>query len=83
MTNRVDGSSYRQYQSMRHGYRVELRQDGDRVTGRGQKWTENGREIPWASRTLIEVEGTLEGRRLALTYTEHGARAGPVSAPSL
>jgi ActR/RegA family two-component response regulator len=74
MTNQVQASRYRPYQGLRIGYRLQLRQDGNRVSGDGQKWLENGRAIPRASRTPINVAGVVEGRRLALTFSERGRR---------
>ena len=49
-------------------------QDGAIVTGNGEKWSENGREIPSSRRTPISVAGTLHEDRLELSFTEVGTR---------
>ena len=74
MTNQVQASGYRPYQGLRLGYRLQLRQDGTRISGDGHKWLENGRAIPRANRTPISVSGVMEGRRMALTFSERGRR---------
>ena len=52
------------------GYRLRLKQRGVNVSGTGYRATENGRIIPLRQRTPIAVEGTLDGRRLELLFTE-------------
>jgi hypothetical protein len=74
VTNEVQATSYERYRGLRLMYRLRLQQDGNRISGHGQKWAENGHPIPRASRTPIEVSGTIEGRRLVLTFTERGFR---------
>lgn len=74
LTNRVESSSYAPFEGMNVGFHLQLQQEGNRVTGTGQKWMENGRPLPPGSRTPIRVEGTLNGGRLELTFTEQGAR---------
>jgi transcriptional regulator with XRE-family HTH domain len=74
LTNRVESSAYKPFNNLSLAYRLDLRQDGNRVTGTGQKWTENGRTITAKSRTPISVAGTLNGRRLELKFTERGTR---------
>ena len=74
LTNEVQATSYERYRGLRLVYRLRLQQNGNRVTGTGQKWVENGRPIPRVSRIPIEVSGTIEGRRLMLKFTEQGFR---------
>jgi hypothetical protein len=50
VTNTVVETSYPPYRDLRLGFRVRLRQEGARVTGRGEKYLENGRPIPAAAR---------------------------------
>lgn len=54
------------------GHRLRLEQRGTRVTGTGQRWSENGIELDAAERTVVTVDGTITGRRLELTVTEPG-----------
>ncbi len=44
------------------------------MSGMGQKWMENGRPLPPGRRTPITIEGTRDGRRLELHFTENGAQ---------
>lgn len=74
MTNRIDSTNYSAYKGLRLGYRVQLEQDGGRITGRGQKWTEDGRTLPASARTPIRVTGTVDGRKVTLQFTEQGTK---------
>ena len=74
MTNTIQSTNYAAYKGLRLGYRVKLEQEGGRIMGRGQKWTENGRNLPSSARTPITVTGTIDGREVKLTFTEQGAR---------
>ena len=62
------------YQNLTLGFQVDLEQRGNKVVGEGRKVSENGVVLPEQRRTPITVEGTLEGNRLALDFTEVGAR---------
>ena len=72
--NIVDSTSYPLYQDMQLGYRIFLQQDGKKITGKGEKCWENGKEIPSTAHSLIVIEGTLDGMILTATFTEEGAR---------
>ncbi|HYX23888.1 MAG TPA: PBP1A family penicillin-binding protein, partial [Thermoanaerobaculia bacterium] len=74
LTNTIQSTNYEQYRGLRLGYRLQLEQDGDRITGRGQKWTEDGRPVSPGARSPITVAGRIEGRRVTLQFTERGAR---------
>ena len=74
LTNTIQSTNYEQYRGLRLGYRLQLEQDGDRITGRGQKWTEDGRPVSPGARSPISVTGRIEGRRVILQFTERGAR---------
>jgi hypothetical protein len=74
LTNEVQSTSYKAFEGLQLGYRLTLAQDGAIVTGRGEKWTENGREVPSSRRTPISVAGTLHQGRLDLSFTERGTR---------
>jgi hypothetical protein len=74
MDTRVESSSVRDYEGLQLGYRLELRQSGDRITGQGIKTLENGRPIVEFAQTPIVVSGTVDGTRLTLTFTERGLR---------
>jgi hypothetical protein len=72
LTNRLDSASADRVEDINLGFHLQLRQRGNRVSGTGERWMENGRSIPVSSRTAILVEGTLSGRRLELNFTERG-----------
>ncbi len=74
LTNRIQSTSYKDYIGLRLGYRLKLEQDGSRITGRGQKWTEDGRSLSGSARSPISVSGTIDGDTLTLEFTEQGAR---------
>jgi len=74
LTTRIEVSDVEAFKNMNLGYRLQLQQEGDRITGRGTKWMENGKVIPERSRTPIQIEGLRYGDRLELQFTEHGAR---------
>lgn len=74
LTNRIQSTNYKDYIGLRLGYRIKLEQDGNRITGRGQKWTEDGRSLSGSARSPIRVSGTLDGDTLTLEFTEQGAR---------
>jgi hypothetical protein len=74
LDTRVETSSVRDYEGLQLGYRLELQQTGGRITGRGLKTDENGRSIVTSAQTPIDVQGTIDGKRLTLTFTEHGSQ---------
>ena len=73
LATRGDSASREEFEGMQLGYRLRLTHDGDRISGRGEKRTENGRGLQGEARTPIEVSGSISGRRLELTFTEQGA----------
>jgi hypothetical protein len=70
----VDATSEPAYRALRLTYRIILHQDGERVSGDGEKWAENGRRIPAAQRTPIHLSGEIEGREVRVRFTENGSR---------
>jgi penicillin-binding protein 1A len=74
LTNRIQSTDFRDYIGLRLGYRIKLEQDGSRITGSGQKQSEDGRALSGAARSPIRVSGTIDGDTLTLEFTEQGAR---------
>jgi hypothetical protein len=74
MTNTIQSTNYADFKGLRLGYRVQLEQDGDRIVGRGQKWSENGRTLPASARTPLTVTGKVEGSKVTLEFKERGAK---------
>jgi eukaryotic-like serine/threonine-protein kinase len=73
LTHEIEATSHAPYSGLRIGYRLNLRQDGDRVYGHGRKYSENGVPLPPGQRTAISVEGRIEGQYLVLDFVEQGA----------
>jgi hypothetical protein len=74
VTSKVESATVAAYQDLVLGFHLDLEQRGNKVVGEGRKVSENGVVLPEQRRTPITVEGTLEGNRLALDFTEVGAR---------
>jgi serine/threonine-protein kinase len=72
--NVVQTSSYGPYRGLRVGYLVKLTASGDRIKGEGEKWLENGREIPTSSRTPIKIFGTVKGSSVEAVFVENGRK---------
>lgn len=70
----MQSSSLNAFQGLRLGYRVQLQQEGDEISGTGRKIAENGRPIGRGGQTPIVLQGTVDGDRLTLTFTERGTR---------
>jgi penicillin-binding protein 1A len=74
LTNRIASTNYKDFVGLRLGYRVKLEQDGSRITGSGQKWTEDGRTLAGSARSRIRVSGRIEGDTITLDFTEQGSK---------
>lgn len=74
LTNTIASTNYAAYRGLRLTYRLQLEQDGARLTGRGQKWAEEGAPVSAAARSPISVTGRIEGNRVVLQFTERGAK---------
>jgi hypothetical protein len=70
----VESSSLSMYEGLRLGYRLQLEQRGNTLRGSGLKVLENGNALGGGGQTPITVEGTVDGERLRLTFTERGAQ---------
>lgn len=74
LTNTIAATNYAAYRGLRLTYRLQIEQDGDRLTGRGQKWAEEGAPVSAAARSPISVTGRIEGNKIILQFTEQGAK---------
>jgi cytoskeletal protein RodZ len=74
LNTRVETSSYRNFEGLELGYRLELIQDGNRISGQGVKTVENGQSLAGAAQTPIHVQGKIDGNRMTLTFSEQGTR---------
>lgn len=74
LATHVESASYAAFTGLQLGYEILLKQVGDRVTGVGRKVIENGGGIDSRAQTPISLDGTINGDRVELTFTERGAR---------
>jgi len=72
--NVVSSTDHPAYRGLRLTYRIALHQDGERISGDGEKWAENGRRVPAAQRTPIHLSGEKVGREVRVRFTESGNR---------
>ncbi|HEY3581910.1 MAG TPA: DUF4388 domain-containing protein [Pyrinomonadaceae bacterium] len=71
--NTVEQTAYEPYRNMEIGFNVAINQAGRDFTGTGEKISENGRSLPAAGRTPIQVKGTIDGDKIQATFSENGA----------
>jgi hypothetical protein len=71
--NTVEQTAYEPYRNMEVGFNVAINQAGRDFTGTGEKISENGRSLPAAGRTPIQVKGTIDGDKIQATFSENGA----------
>ena len=57
---------------MKIGFALSINQTGKTFTGSGRKVSENGRSLPAASRTPIQVKGSINGDTIEATFFEDG-----------
>ena len=74
LTLAIESASLKTYEGMTATYQLNLVQDGNRLTGNGEKIKVNGKGIPLAQHQQIKVSGAVSGGRATLAYTE---TAGP------
>ncbi|MBC7865711.1 MAG: hypothetical protein IAF38_22245 [Bacteroidia bacterium] len=67
-------SSYKPYIGETMGIKIFLKQDGENITGTGEKWDYNGAILPYDQHRKLELEGTVDGKELKINYILHGAK---------
>jgi hypothetical protein len=70
--NTVERTGYRPFDSMEVGFRLTINQNGKEFTAKGQKFSENGKPLPVARRTPIELKGSIDGDKVIATFIEDG-----------
>ena len=70
--NTVQKTAYKSFGNMKVGFRLKINQQGKEFTGKGEKFSENGQTLPAASRTPIQVTGSIDGDKVVATFTEDG-----------
>lgn len=72
VTNTIQETSRGAFHGLRIRFRVELRQEGRRLTGHGRKFTVDDRPVAPGDRTPLDLEGEIEDGRVVLRFVEHG-----------
>ena len=72
VVNTIETTSYSTYKNMKIGFNLSINQTGSTFTGSGKKISENGRNLPVAGRTPIQVKGSINGDRIEATFFEAG-----------
>ena len=72
VVNTVQKTTYKSFGNMEIGFRLRIKQTGNDFTASGEKVSENGRNLPAASRTPIRVNGSIEGDQVVATFVEDG-----------
>lgn len=70
--NTVQKTRFKPYDKMQVGFRLKINQQGKQFTAKGEKFSENGQTLPAASRTPIQLTGSIEGNKVVATFIEDG-----------
>jgi Domain of unknown function (DUF4388) len=70
--NTVEQTGYKSFENMQIGFRLIIEQTGKDFTARGEKVSENGRNLPASNRTPIRVTGSVDGDKVVATFIEDG-----------
>ncbi len=70
--NTVQKTRFKPYDKMQVGFRLRINQQGKQFTAKGEKFSENGQTLPAASRTPIQLTGSIEGDKVVATFIEDG-----------
>jgi serine/threonine-protein kinase len=74
MANVIESTSYPAYRGLRLEYHLTLRQTGRRISGEGEKVSENGQPLGEGRRDTLLVTGERDGPRIILRYVERGTQ---------
>lgn len=71
--NTIQKTAYQSFGNMKIGFRLNIKQTGKDFTASGEKFSENGRNLPAGDRTPIRVTGSIDGDKVVATFVEEGA----------
>lgn len=74
VTNVVDRTTYSRFAGLRIGFRIDIEQHGNAITGRGEKYAVDEQPVPRRQRTPIAFEGRVHGHEAVVRFVEHGTR---------
>jgi hypothetical protein len=69
-----DECAYIPYINERHEQKVFFSQNESVISGDGEKWSYNGRELPAEEHRILKYEGTIHGSKLEAKYILHGLK---------
>ncbi len=70
----VETTTHKPYQGILYSYKVYFHQKDEDITGTGEKWWENGVELPYSQHVQIALLGSVRKRNVDLSYTLKGAQ---------
>ena len=73
IVNTVEKTRYRAFDNLEIGFRLVINQTGKEFTAKGEKVSENGRNLSASDRTPIQVVGSIDGDKVMATFVEIGA----------
>ena len=79
----VVSTAYRPFMGLRYTYKTHLLQNGKDIEGSGEKWWENGVEVPAPLHTAIKLKGASTRERVVLTYELKGAKRDSIGSMTL
>ena len=72
LTDTVTYSEHAPYVGIQVEFRIFIVQEGRRLNGVGEKWTDDWGNVPVSGRVPIEIEGVIRGRKISATFIEKG-----------
>jgi hypothetical protein len=73
VTCHIQSSSLKRYIGKSTGYKIFFAQDGDQVSGQGEMWWIDDKEIPFKQHVPLTLSGKVDGDLIRLTYSQEGA----------
>jgi hypothetical protein len=72
--NTIDQTSYRPYKGLKLLYHVHFTQRAGEIVGTGEKWAENGQDLPAGAHSPISIRGWIGDSTIRATFTEKGTK---------
>lgn len=72
--NAVERSTYSPYLNVRTSFTVAFTQNGNELTGVGEKTAISGHAVAGHDHTPLKIHGTLDGGKIHATFTEEGIK---------
>ena len=69
----IESTDFNPYHGLKVGYIVYLSQDGSTLSGIGEKWWENDKELSYSQHTKLQLDGKIQGDDLKLLFFLFGA----------